>query len=241
MILGPKMKMMGFDDDPYKRTTDPYVTGTSIISLKTKDCVVMAADTLGSYGRMARFTDFKRIHKIGTLTLMATSGELSDLQKLLDTTESMQRDDTLLNDGISRDASEWHTLLTRMCYSQRKKIDPYYNLFAIGGLDSKGVPYLGYTDYFGTSFKENYVCTGFGHHLALPIIRRKYREDMTVEEAQALIQECMRVLYYRDCRASRNYTMVTLHQGQIDGLEEVRKVVGDWSVATHVKGYDGTF
>ena len=40
--------------DPMKRTQQPIVTGTSVLGIKYKDGVMLAADTLASYGSLAR-------------------------------------------------------------------------------------------------------------------------------------------------------------------------------------------
>ena len=40
--------------DPIKRTQQPIVTGTSVLGIKYKDGVMLAADTLASYGSLAR-------------------------------------------------------------------------------------------------------------------------------------------------------------------------------------------
>jgi hypothetical protein len=38
-------------------------------------------------------------------------------------------------------------------------------------LPARARSYLGFVDLYGTSFSENYAATGFGNHLALPLIR----------------------------------------------------------------------
>jgi 20S proteasome subunit beta 7 len=45
------------------------------------------------------------------------------------------------------------------------------------------------------------IATGFGSHLALPILRSRWRADLDEGEARALLEDCLRVLFYRDCRA----------------------------------------
>lgn len=40
---------------------------------------------------------------------------------------------------------------------------------------------LGYIDQLGTAFSDDYACTGFGMHLAMPLIRANWRADMTEE------------------------------------------------------------
>lgn len=37
--------------------------------------------------------------------------------------------------------------------------------------------------------------------MALPIMRSRWHEDLTEGEARALLEDALRVLFYRDCRA----------------------------------------
>ena len=57
-------------------------------------------------------------------------------------------------------------------------------------------------DKIGTTVHDNFIATGFGSYLALPLLREKWRPDMTEGEARALLEDCMKVLFFRDCRAS---------------------------------------
>jgi 20S proteasome subunit beta 7 len=41
---------------------------------------MLAADTLGSYGSMARFKNIERLTKVGDYTCIGASGEISDYQ-----------------------------------------------------------------------------------------------------------------------------------------------------------------
>jgi len=68
---------------PNTRTTEPIVTGTSILAIKYKDGVMLAGDTLASYGSLARFRDVERIRKLGNYTVIGGSGEYSDYQHIM--------------------------------------------------------------------------------------------------------------------------------------------------------------
>jgi hypothetical protein len=61
--------------------------------------------------------------------------------------------------------------------------------------------FLGYIDMVGTSFTENHIATGYGAHIAIPLLRKSWRPDLTRDEAKKLLDDCMRVLFYRDARA----------------------------------------
>ena len=38
-------------------------------------------------------------------------------------------------------------------------------------------------------------------HLASPILRKEWKEGLTLEEGKVILEKCMRVLYYRDGRS----------------------------------------
>ena len=64
--------------------------------------------------------------------------------------------------------------------------------------------FLGHVDLRGTMFEASTIATGFGAHLAQPILRKAIEgreHEITYEEAKAVMEDCMRVLYYRDARS----------------------------------------
>jgi 20S proteasome alpha/beta subunit len=66
--------------DPTTHTTQPIVTGSTVLAIKYADGVMLAADTLASYGSLARYKDMQRLKKVGDATLIGASGEMSDFQ-----------------------------------------------------------------------------------------------------------------------------------------------------------------
>lgn len=69
--------------EPTTRTQQPIVTGTSVLGLRYKNGIMLASDTLASYGSLARFMDVRRLHALGDNTVIGMSGDLSDMQYLL--------------------------------------------------------------------------------------------------------------------------------------------------------------
>lgn len=74
--------MTTFIDTPIQHKADVILGMASVIGMKYKDGVLIAADTLGSFGSMAMVHDLKRIYKIGKSTLIAASGEYSDFTEM---------------------------------------------------------------------------------------------------------------------------------------------------------------
>lgn len=108
-----------------------------------------------------------------------------------------------LGDKIT--APEIYSYLSRLLYNKRSKMNPYWTSLIVGGV-SNGKTFLGIVDKLGMNFEEDFLTTGYGSHLALPILRNKWKPDMTEAEAKALLDECMRVLFYRDCRTINKIT-----------------------------------
>jgi len=185
---------------PSKVTTSPIVTGTSVLGIKYADGVMVAGDTLGSYGSLARFTDLRRIRRVGDFTLVAASGEYSDFQYTMDLLQELVLEEHVVDDDAKLSASEVHAYLSRVAYNRRNKMNPLYNRMLVAG-HKDGKSFLGYVDLYGTCFSDDYIATGFGTHLALPLIRDRWRADMSEGEARALLEDCLRVLWYRDTRA----------------------------------------
>ena len=63
---------------------------------------------------------------------------------------------------------------------------------------------MAYVDLLGTTYSASTLATGYGAYIALPLLRKAVegREEILTEvEAQKIIEESMRVLFYRDARS----------------------------------------
>nr|XP_002740767.1 PREDICTED: proteasome subunit beta type-4-like [Saccoglossus kowalevskii] len=67
---------------PTKHTLQPMTTGTSVLGIKFDGGVMIAADTLGSYGSLARFRQISRIYAANNNTILGGSGDVADFQFL---------------------------------------------------------------------------------------------------------------------------------------------------------------
>jgi 20S proteasome subunit beta 7 len=181
------------------------------VALKYKGGVMVAADTLASYGSLARFEGVTRIAKVGISkdTLLAAGGDYSDYQMILKMVEQKAVADFAADDGSSLSPKAMHHWLTRVMYNRRSKMDPLWNSVIITGFRD-GKAYLGSSDLYGTMFEDDFVATGLGGHLALPLIRKAWHAEMSEEEARKLLVDCMRVLFYRDTRASASIQVGTV-------------------------------
>jgi 20S proteasome subunit beta 7 len=70
--------------------------------------------------------------------------------------------------------------------------------------------FLSFVDLLGTTYSASTLATGYGAHIAQPLLRKAVegREDiLTEEQAHKIIENSMRVLYYRDARSINKVTL----------------------------------
>ena len=75
--------------------------------------------------------------------------------------------------------------------------------------------FLGYVDLLGTTYEASTLATGYGAYIAQPLLRKAVegREHvLTEEEGIAILDNAMKVLFYRDARSInkvRSFTPLT--------------------------------
>lgn len=223
---------------PRQHTTRPIVTGTSVLGVVYNGGVLLAADTQLSYGSMSKAQNVARLVSIeGTNTVIGASGEHSDFQKIcsLLQAKALEETTTTLMDSLYADSSSAMTAentwnyLRMIMYAKRNKFNPYWNDLVVAGTDLQGKPFLGMVDKIGTTVRDNFIATGFGGYLAMPLLREKWRPDLSEGEARALLEDCMKVLFYRDCRASCQIQLAKCAPNQENLISDAYKVETDWN------------
>jgi len=138
-------------------------------------------------------------------------GEWSDFQYITKILQELTIEDFEENDGHQRGASQITSYLSRVLYNKRSRINPLWNQVLIAGFDqASSTSVLGTVDLYGSCFYDDILATGFGMYLATPILRRSWHKDISQADAQSLLERCMTVLFYRDCRAINRYTVATI-------------------------------
>jgi 20S proteasome subunit beta 7 len=66
------------------------------------------------------------------------------------------------------------------------------------------IRFLAYVDLLGTTYSASTIATGYGAHIAQPLLRKAvegYEDVLTEEQALGILETCMKVLFYRDARS----------------------------------------
>jgi 20S proteasome subunit beta 7 len=190
-----------------EHTLSPIVTGATVIAVKYDGGVLVAADTLASYGSQARYKDFNRIAKVGTFSLLGASGEMSDFQSMKKLIDELDEEDWLEMDGCMLGPKQYASYIGRVMYNRRSKGNPLYNQFLVAGKKGDEPPLLAFVDHQGTYYEDDYIATGFGSYLAMPLLRNDWKPTITKAEAEQLILKCLKICFYRDCRAFCKYSI----------------------------------
>ncbi|ELU40578.1 proteasome beta 4 subunit [Rhizoctonia solani AG-1 IA] len=236
----------------------PIVTGTSVLGIRFKDGVMLAADNLGwygsdhvctvtkprfirmiaSYGSLARFKDIRRLHPVGNYTVIGAGGDMSDFQYLQHLLDNLMIEESNEEDGHELGPKEIYEYLSRVMYARRSKINPLWNSMIVGGFKDDQ-SFLGYVDLLGTTYSASTIATGYGSMIAIPLLRKAVegRETtLTEEEGKALLVECMKVLFYRDARSLNKFQIATVTSQGVNISESIVAET-EWSFADKIRGY----
>lgn len=232
---------------PKMNTQDPIVTGTSVISMKYNNGVVIAADNLAAYGSLLRFNGVERLIPVGENTIVGVSGDVSDMQHIEYLLDEMKiennYDNSSPDDEEALQPSYVFEYLAAVMYQRRSKMDPLWNAVIVAGIEKDGSPLLRYVNLLGVTYSSPTLATGFGAHLAIPLLRRVIDKETDIEKtdlalAEQTIRESMKVLFYRDARSSKKYSLAIIDKDKGLMFKQNQEVENmSWKFAKDIKGY----
>ncbi|CAG8494338.1 1119_t:CDS:2 [Paraglomus occultum] len=221
-----------------QRTQSPKVWGGTTLGVVYQDGVMLAADTLGSWGQLARYRKEERLYPVGNFTAIAYAGDMSDFQYTKHMLDSLMIKEYYINDDHVLSTPHVYEYLSRVMYHRRTKMDPLWNTFIVGGYNN-GERFLGYVDLLGTTYQSSAISTGLGAYYAQPILRKAVegREGLLTEaEAIELLNSCMRVLFYRDCKVINSIQRAKVTAAGVE-ITEPYSVSSEWGFGEGVRGF----
>ncbi|CAH1111380.1 unnamed protein product [Psylliodes chrysocephalus] len=218
--------------NPITHTQSPVTTSTSIIAITYDKGVLIAGDLVASYGSLARYRNCPRVIEVNPNIILGAGGDYADFQYVKSFIEQKIIDEDCLDDGLKMKPKSLYCWLTRIMYQRRSKLDPFWNNLVVGGLQD-GVPFLGTIDKLGTAYTDKVICTGYGAHIALPILRDALdkKTNLNLNDAKALIKRCMEVLFYRDARSFPKYQLGIIDKDDGVKIEGPLTVEENWNIA----------
>ena len=210
---------------PKMNTQQPIVTGTSVISMKYDNGVIIP---------------------VGKNTVVGISGDISDMQHIEHLLEELETennyDNSYADDEEALRPSNVFEYLAAVMYQRRSKMNPLWNALIVAGVEDKK-PFLRYVNLLGVTYSSPTLATGFGAHLAIPLLRRVIDHESDIqktnlETAEKTVVECMKILYYRDARSSRKYSLAIIDNDKGVIFKKGNEVENmTWGFAKDIRGY----
>jgi 20S proteasome subunit beta 7 len=207
--------------------------GSTAIAFKYRDGVITATDTAVSYGSVS-IPNMTKIFKITEKCIVSFSGKMADVHFLRNLV--MQE---ISNDEREMDPQGIHKMIQRIMYSRRSRNEPLLISALVIGVHmkenkmfqstSEDGRFVGAVNFKGNFWFDSSVATGIASHIALPLIREANVEEMSKEDAIAFMEHCLKILSYRDCRASNKIQIGIVENGQ-SSISESYAINTDWAI-----------
>jgi proteasome beta subunit len=166
--------------------------GTAV-GIRAKDGVVLATDKRVTYEGFVLSRMAKKVHPVTSRCGVAFAGLMGDigyLTRLLKLEAKMYE----LEFGREIKTRSLAKVLSVILYSY--KLFPMFTEVIVGGYDE--APTLFILDPVGSLIEEKYAAVGSGHQLAIGYIEPRYREDISLEEAEQLAIGAIKTVIERD-------------------------------------------
>lgn len=188
-----------------------------------------------SYGSLARFTDVKRLRTFADTAVVGFGGDVSDMQYLDRLLTSLDTEEAYGTTGHTLNAHNLHTFLAKVFYKRRSDFNPLWNQVLVAGLDDDRRPFLASADLLGTTFSAPSLATGFGAHLAQPLLRKVAPDEeaaalLSREQAIEAVKESMKVLFYRDARSMDKYSIAVVTKDGIELKQDEKLESQSWAL-----------
>ncbi|MCD6487689.1 MAG: proteasome subunit beta [Desulfurococcales archaeon] len=181
-------------------------TKTTTAGLKIQGYVILGADKRATAGIYIAHKRVEKIQKITDWAAITISGLVADAQYLVDQARAIARYYSL-STGIKPSIKAIASYIANILSTYSKTI-PYIVQLLIGGYDTQ--PRLYYVDLFGTVSEENYIVTGSGSPIAIGILEKNYRKDLSVEEAKSLVFDAIKAATERDAWSGEGVDIVVI-------------------------------
>ncbi len=155
-------------------------TGTTTVGIKTKNAVVLGADSRATMGYFIANKNMDKIQALNDRIAITMAGSVGDAQKLVRWMKSEISSYEL--ETQSEMKTKYAASLLANVLSAYKYM-PFWVQILLGGVDKGKDPHLFSIDMVGGVTEEEYIATGSGTTLALGAIESHYSKGMSNDDA----------------------------------------------------------
>ena len=190
---------------------DYFTPGATVVGVKYKDGVILAAEKRVTYGFTLMSRSGKKVFKITGHIGIACAGFMADMQAIartigaeakiyeLDTNKTMK----------VRSAAK---LLSQILFSNR--LMPYYAESVIGGIDNEGA-HIYALDAIGSLIEDKYVALGTGAQIAIAILESEYKDNLSEDDAKKIAIKAVKTAVGRDAVSGDGIDMLIINKNGV--------------------------
>lgn len=190
--------------------------GATSVGVRVKDGVVLATDRRMSYGTFIMSRNARKIYIINDRVGIAFAGLYGDISGLIRMLRADIKSYSLINNA-EPSVLMVAKRLSLIMYSY--KMLPFYVETIVAGLDPSGESKLYVLDSLGSITEEPYAAVGSGATIALGYLEANYREDLSLEEAEAIVERAVKTAIIRDAGSGDGIDILSITR---DGVREKR-------------------
>ncbi len=197
-----------------------YGIGATTVGVKARDGVVLGSEKRVSYGGFIVSKAGKKVFKLTDRIGVAFAGLFADMQMLAKilSAEISYYEVTLEKPMRVAAAAK---LLSNILYAN--KLIPFITEVLVGGVDDTG-PHLFVLDPVGSLIEDDFAAVGSGAPIAVGVLEAEYRRDMSVDEAEKLVEKAIRVAMERDAISGDGIDILVIRRRD-GGVEAVEKSI----------------
>ena len=181
-------------------------TGATVVGIKCSDGVVVATDSLITWGTFVLSETGIKAFKLTDTIVLASAGLTSDYQMLVNRLQA-QIKLYELNQKKEITVKALSKMLANTLYSRR--MVPLYVQTIVVGIDSDG-PQLFTLDMGGSLIPDEFTATGTGTATAYGVLEDGFKLGMTVKEAEVIAINAVKAGIARDAQSGGDIRVMSV-------------------------------
>ena len=190
-----------------------FPTGATVVGIKCTDGVVVATDTLISWGTLILSEKGVKAFKLTDTIVLASAGLTSDYQMLVNRLQA-QIKLYELNQKKDITVKALSKMIANTLYSIR--MTPLYVQTVVVGVDVLG-PQLYTLDMGGSLIPDDFTAAGTGTSIAYGVLENSYTSELTVKEAEEIAIKAVKAAIARDIQSGGEIRVMSVTK---DGVTE---------------------
>lgn len=186
-------------------------TGATVVGIKCTDGVVVATDTLITWGTLTLSEKGIKAFKLTDSIVLASAGLTSDYQMLVNRLRA-QIKLFELNQKKAITVKALSKLLANTLYSIRQT--PLYVQTVVVGVDANG-PQLYTLDMGGSLIPDDFTATGTGTGTAYGVLENSLKTEVTVKEAEEIAIKAVKAGIARDIQSGGDIRVMTVTESGV--------------------------